>query len=356
MAEYRSSGKELRRSAKGAYAAVLGVLIFCGVGAGALKIAEKMQPIVVTEESSPADISVPDITDTTDAKPHTIFKYETVFASSVHTGPLILVNSKNALLEDPSDGLVPVFSSKNDYLHVSYTSVQLQKEAMDALNDMATGFYKAKNNSGLLVDTGFRTMAYQKELYDADLERTGQTTSTRVAAPGCSDYQSGYALSFRVYLDGAYSDYSGEGDFAWIGAHSAEYGFVTRFTKDKVEKTGFPSDPSHFRYVGVPHAMYMKSHNLCLEEYMDLLSSFTYEGTHLEMPGKDGKTVEVFSILLTDAINESVVEIPVPAEFPYTISGNNRGAFIVTVFTDRPYGEDSETTAVTETTAPQPVQ
>ncbi len=52
-----------------------------------------------------------------------------------------------------------------------------------------------------------------------------------------------------------------------------EYGFILRFAKDKQEITGITYEPWHYRYVGVEHARYMTEHNLCLEEYLELLNS-----------------------------------------------------------------------------------
>ena len=348
MADYRSSGKELRRSPKGAIAAMLAVLMLAGGGAAALKISENLQPVRVLEDSSAADLSVPDITDTTTDKPRTLFIYETKFASDVHNGPLMLVNRSTPLPEDPKEDLVPVFSEKNEYLHVKDVSVQLHKDAMQALNDLATGFYNATGESSLLVLSGFRTKEYQRQLYEADLEKTGQDASALVAEPGCSEHETGYAFDLSLYLDGVFADFDGTGVYDWVGKHCAEYGFILRYPKDKVTVTGFSHEPWHFRYVGIPHALYMRDHNLCLEEYMGMLQDYTYEGTHLEIPDQDGNICEVFYVLLADAINESVVEIPVAADLPYTVSGNNRGAFIVTVYTGRPMESETETTARTD--------
>ena len=55
---------------------------------------------------------------------------------------------------------------------------------------------------------------------------------------------------------------------AWLNEHCWEYGFIIRYTKEKEKITGFEAEPWHIRYVGVEHAMYMKEHDLCLEEYV----------------------------------------------------------------------------------------
>lgn len=350
MADYRSTGKELRRSPKGLIAACLAVLLLGGGVYGTLKILEKVEPIEIAEESSEPELSVPEVTDVTEEEEHTIFVYDTRFVSEMHKGPLILVNRSTPLPFELDEERVDVYAVKNEYLHVKDTYVSLNKIAMDALNEMAVGFYNDTGNDDLLVLSGFRTREYQQQLYDADLAKTGLDTSTLVAKPGCSEHESGYALDFSLYVDGEFLDFDGTGVYSWVAKHCAEYGFILRYTKAKQSRTEFDPEPWHFRYVGVPHALYMAEHNLCLEEYIDLLAKHPYDGEHLMIPDGDGKLCEVFSVPVDNDAGEAVVEVPVAAELPYTVSGNNRDAFIVTVETGRDYDSATETTAVTDDT------
>ena len=66
-------------------------------------------------------------------------------------------------------------------------------------------------------------------------------------------------------------DYDGTGDFEWINKNCYKYGFVVRYTEEKQRLTKIQDEPWHFRYVGIPHAYYMTTNNLCLEEYIDLV-------------------------------------------------------------------------------------
>ena len=51
---------------------------------------------------------------------------------------------------------------------------------------------------------------------------------------------------------------------------------MVRYQKDKEDITGFLAEAWHIRYVGKEHSAVMRDRNLCLEEYLDLL---TRQGT-----------------------------------------------------------------------------
>jgi D-alanyl-D-alanine carboxypeptidase len=55
--------------------------------------------------------------------------------------------------------------------------------------------------------------------------------------------------------------------------NAEDYGFVLRYPKDKIGKTGIMYEPWHFRYVGVKAAKEMNQLGLCLEEYIEYLEA-----------------------------------------------------------------------------------
>ena len=57
----------------------------------------------------------------------------------------------------------------------------------------------------------------------------------------------------------------------WLMEHSWEYGFVLRYPNGKSELTGIIYEPWHYRYVGKEAAAEMRTLEVCLEEYLDLL-------------------------------------------------------------------------------------
>ena len=87
---------------------------------------------------------------------------------------------------------------------------------------MLDAFYVATGHQDMIVISGYRTTQQQQELYDADLAETGEQTSTRVALPGHSEHESGYALDFSLYTDGVQYDYDGTGEYAWINENCAQ--------------------------------------------------------------------------------------------------------------------------------------
>ena len=89
------------------------------------------------------------------------------------------------------------------------------------------------------------------------------------------------------------------------------------YAADKVGTTQFASEPWHFRYVGIPHAKYITENNLCLEEYIELMHSYTVENP---------LSYEGYSIYFCP---ENALYVPQSGN--YTVSGNNVDGFIVTV-------------------------
>ena len=113
---------------------------------------------------------------------------------------------------------------------------------------------------------------------------------------------------------------------AEIAAHRKEQkrGVKSTTLKVKDEKTGEDSRTYTFRYVGVPHALYMQEHNLCLEEYIDRVHSYSADNP-LEITA-DGKTYQVFYVGIGGTKD---VQVTIPSG-TYTASGDNISGYIVT--------------------------
>ena len=274
--------------------------------------------------------------------------YENVAVSNedVHAGDLILVNTDTAYVEENPTEIVSIYDHKTDNYHVSGTETSLRQPAVDALNQMLDAFYVATGHQDMIVISGYRTNAQQQELYDADLAETGEQTSTRVALPGHSEHESGYALDFSLYTDGVQYDYDGTGEYAWINENCAHYGYVLRYTEDKQDTTGIQAEPWHYRYVGQPHATYMMENNVCLEEYLTLLKNYTADEP-LSITNWDGEIYQVYYVAADTSADSTYIMVPPNAK--YTVSGNNSDGFIVTVDT----GEIQSGEAAAETTAPE---
>ena len=48
----------------------------------------------------------------------------------------------------------------------------------------------------------------------------------------------------------------------WLRENSHRFGFILRYPRDKIEKTGYGYEPWHFRYVGERHAKIMYEKNV----------------------------------------------------------------------------------------------
>ena len=88
-----------------------------------------------------------------------------------------------------------------------------------------------------------------------------------VAVPGTSEHCLGYAAD----LCSLEENFENSDQFAWLQKHCAEYGFILRYPKDKVDITKISYEPWHYRYVGSNHAQIIMSQGLCLEEYLEQL-------------------------------------------------------------------------------------
>ena len=169
-----------------------------------------------------------------------------------------------------------------------------------------------------------------------------------MALPGHSEHESGYSLDVSLYEDGVQSDYDGTGDYSWIDENCDHYGYILRYAADKAEITGIQAEPWHYRYVGEPHATYMKENNLCLEEYLTQLKDYTPDN-RLQIVNWDGEIYEVYYVAADMAADSTYVLVPPDQD--YTISGNNSDGFIITVDTGQIQSFEENSTA--ETTAPE---
>lgn len=282
-------------------------------------------------------------------EPKTVYENVSVSNEDVHAGDLILVNTDTAYVEENPTEIVSIYDHKTDNYHVSGTETSLRQPALDALNQMLDAFYVATGHQDMIVISGYRTtQQQQQELYDADLAETGEQTSTRVALPGHSEHESGYALDFSLYTDGVQYDYDGTGEYAWINENCAHYGYVLRYAEDKQETTGIQAEPWHYRYVGQPHATYMMENNVCLEEYLTLLKNYTADEP-LSITNWDGEIYQVYYVA-TDTSTDSTY-VMVPPDAKYTISGNNSDGFIVTVDTGEIQSGDAAAATTPEDSA-----
>ncbi len=255
------------------------------------------------------------------------YKSVEISKSKIYEGDLVLVNYNHYYKSDAPSDLVPLFEKKTDSYTVKDNELKVREKIVSSFNNLMDDFVKATNLKNVMVLSGHRTIEYQQMLYDKELKRTGKTDSDEVAKPGESEHHTGLVVDLAT-VDSDTSDYfDGLGDYAWVNENCHKYGFIVRYPESKKDVTKIVYEPWHYRYVGKVHATVMKENNLCLEEYIDFLKKYPFNGNEHYVIDVDGDKYEIYYI---PAISETV-EVFIPKSNAYEISGNNSDGFIVTV-------------------------
>lgn len=301
--------------------------------------------------------NIPEQTENTPTEPidpnKIIFETFTAKTKDTYRGDLILVNEEHQYF-DCDEKLVSILEKNDETGRKSFTAVDYDYKIADAAYEpmarMIDDFVKEKGLDDLMIYGSYRTREFQQQLYDNDLAANGAESSTRVAKPGYSEHETGYAFDFSRYEKGtgAPVDYDGTGEYSWFNENCFKYGFIVRYPEEKKDITKIQYEPWHFRYVGIPHAYYMANKKLCLEEYIDLVREHPYDGKHLEFADHNGKNYEIYFVA-SDGNTESDTSIPVPTGLKYEISGNNVDGFIVTVYKDEKSNSANNSAVTTNT-------
>ncbi len=179
-----------------------------------------------------------------------------------------LVNKDNPLSSDYAADMTAVLDGQ-----------KFDSRAADALKD----FIAAAKAEGMTVyiTSAYRSYDTQEYLFNKKVseylssegsqEAATEKAKTIVAYPGTSEHQLGLACD----IVDKYYDYMNESLentplSIWMASHSAEYGFILRYPKDKTNITGVMYEPWHFRYVGKAAAAYITKKGLTLEEFVAL--------------------------------------------------------------------------------------
>ncbi|MBO5130462.1 MAG: D-alanyl-D-alanine carboxypeptidase family protein [Oscillospiraceae bacterium] len=144
---------------------------------------------------------------------------------------------------------------------------------------------RACEDAGLdpAVCSSYRTQEYQELLYSRKVafytargyaEEEAKTLAGRsVAVPGTSEHQLGLALD--IIDNGNWNLNESQAHTAtqkWLMEHSWEYGWILRYPDGKSDITGIIFEPWHYRYVGREVAAEIHELDVCLEEYLQMLT------------------------------------------------------------------------------------
>ena len=261
--------------------------------------------------------------------PEKEIEFETVEIENtkLSEGPLILVNQSHKYTTDITDELENVFNynqqegNTTNWYGLIDIDEYLKKEALDAFNAMYKDYYEALRVGGIVLTKTFVDAETQQKKYDAEYESADAGKRPYMQSGGHSEHQTGLAFNLKAP----------EASLSWFVDNCWKYGFVLRYPEGKESVTYIKDELNHFRYVGVPHALYMKLNKLVMEEYLGLLETKT-NTSRLKL---DVGTSDKYETYACKAEEGAVTKITVPAEssgWSYMVSGNNNGYFVVTIY------------------------
>ena len=242
-----------------------------------------------------------------------VFTQITKIADDIHSGQLILVNNDNRYTFPANLSLLRIYDNTTlgHIYRPVYGDYKLEATALQALDAMMLKYYEFDDEASFAISSAYRTLEDQAALPSTDI------------LPGHSDHHTGYCVAIQ------YSDRTDLESDHWFYQNCYKYGFVVRYPEDKASVTGVSGYKHCFRYVGIAHATYMKQNNLCMEEYLDFLKdNYNSSAKRLSIAAADGINYEVY---YTPASGQDVITLDIPSNYSYTVSGDNRSGFIVTV-------------------------
>ncbi len=243
--------------------------------------------------------------------------------SYIHIGNLVLVNKKNPINKPESLTIRNLETVNSDY-----QKILLDKTAAIMLRKLIQA---CDGENEIVPISGFRPLSEQIAIYNDSLNENGEDfTNKYVALPNHSEHQTGLAIDVAKNesdIDFICPSFPYEGICQDFREKAAQYGFIQRYPKGKEAITGISHEPWHFRYVGNPHSQIISDNNFTLEEYIEYLKQFPYEGMHLQVKNQ-GWTAEVFYV---NALEEAKT-VYLTENLLYDVSGNNIDGFIVTVW------------------------
>ena len=138
-------------------------------------------------------------------------------------------------------------------------------------------FLKEKNIE-IGIESAYRDVEYQKEVYQEYLDKYGKEYADKyVAPPEYSEHHTGLAIDISLKINGEYPDYNIEPEeriktYEEIHPYLKDFGFILRYPKGKEDKTNYPYEPWHIRYVGKFIAKIVEESDITFDEYKNKYS------------------------------------------------------------------------------------
>ncbi|MCY9004447.1 VanY-A/VanY-F/VanY-M family D-Ala-D-Ala carboxypeptidase [Peribacillus frigoritolerans] len=232
----------------------------------------------------------------------------------IHQGNLLLVNSEYAVEQAGiQSDIINLFTHKGLTTGYQLTNneIKLSEEIAEKFSEMIAAAAEEDGVSNFLISSGYRDFDEQNRLYK-------EMEADYALPAGHSEHNLGLALdvgSTQMKMKEA-----PEGE--WIEENAWKNGFILRYPANKTDITGIQYEPWHIRYVGLPHSAIMQEMNLALEEYLDYLKD--EKSISISVEGKK------YTISYYPISQNGTIEVKVPANEQYEISGNNMDGVNVT--------------------------
>ena len=248
-----------------------------------------------------------------------VFQSVSIPTSEMYTGDLILVDKNRPytyklssilspaeldMLSGPAlreKGFSSLYAEKNGDFFLRSRLLFMRSEAYTALEEMISAFAVESGRKDIQICYAYTVgEGADKEsgLYDEAV--TGLSVDINVyTAEGTFDI--GHGSKKSVYYD-------------WFAKNAAKYGFIMNGTS------------GHFRYVGVPHAVYMAEKGLLLSEYIETVREYGYM-----FPLSINANGAEYDVYYVKAADGAITSLTVKNGAEYEISGDNISGFIVTV-------------------------
>jgi LAS superfamily LD-carboxypeptidase LdcB len=170
-------------------------------------------------------------------------------------------------------GEVLLRATKPDALPDGYAPTDLVNASVDGIPSVGNQLLRAlvvgntrdlireagADGHHLYVGSGYRSQAYQVDVFAAQLARWGddEQANRYSARPGHSQHQLGTTIDFTS----EFRAFRGGSSAAWLSDNAHRFGFVLPYTVAAVELTGYVDEPWHARWLGSLLAAQLQSAN-----------------------------------------------------------------------------------------------
>lgn len=267
------------------------------------------------------------------------YKDVTVDKSQTLYGPLALVNDTHEYQfpADASKSLANIWEyrvahteeGKTAAYKTSFNTLLLDSKALTSMHSWLSDFNKATGKSDAIISAAYRTYEEQSKF---------------AITPGKSDHHTGFGVTLKIYDGAITSDIMDNPEYyTWLAENAHKYGFVVRYPEDKVSVTGISDYAEYFHYVGDGPATFMKTNNLCLEEFVAMIKAYSHNKP-LEVTDVNGQKW----LMYYTACEGDMTTVKLPTNFTYTMSGDNDGGIIVCVSLSKTAVQQQEAASETE--------